>query len=149
MTIAGITVGAAVLWLVAVAILAIIEALTMGLTSIWFAGGALAAAIAAMLGCSVTVQIIVFFAVSIAMLVLMRPVVKRKFNNRVEKTNINAIPGSEGVVEERVTHLAPGAVKVDGKMWSAVCGEGDEIEKGATVVIKDVKGVTLTVEEKR
>ena len=76
-------------------------------------------------------------------------VVKRKFNNRVEKTNVKTIPGSEGVVEKHVTHLVPGAVKVDGKVWSAVCGEGDEIEKGATVVIKDVKGVTLTVEEKR
>ena len=147
MTIAGITIGASVLWLIAAAVLAVIEALTLGLTSIWFAGGAVAAAIAAMIGFSVPVQIGVFLAVSIILLIAMRPVVKKRFNNRVEKTNINAITGAEGIVERRVTCLEPGAVKVDGKVWSAVCGEGEEIEKGSTVIVKDVKGVTLTVEK--
>lgn len=149
MTIAGITIGAAVLWLVAAVILAIIEALTLGLTSIWFAGGAVAASIAAMLGASLPVQIIVFLAISIILLVAMRPVVRKKFNNKVEKTNVEALPGSEGVVEERITHLEPGAVKVDGKIWSAVCAEDEEIEKDAVVIVKSVKGVTLMVEEKR
>ena len=146
MTIAGITIGAAVLWLVAAAVLAIIEALTQGLTSIWFAGGAVAAAVAAMVGGPLPVQVIVFLAVSVIMLAIMRPIVR---NNRVERTNVEALPGSEGIVEERVTHLEPGAVRADGKVWSAVCAEGETIEKDTVVVIKSIKGVTLMVEEKR
>ncbi len=149
MTIAGITIGAAVLWLVAAAVLAIIEALTQGLTSIWFAGGAVAAAVAAMVGGPLPVQVIVFLAVSVIMLAIMRPIVRNKFNNRVERTNVEALPGSEGIVEERVTHLEPGLVRADGKVWSAVCAEGETIEKDTVVVIKSIKGVTLMVEEKR
>ncbi|MFR8072992.1 MAG: NfeD family protein, partial [Anaerovoracaceae bacterium] len=145
----GITIGAAVLWLVAAAVLAIIEALTQGLTSIWFAGGAVAASIAAMAGGALPVQVVVFLAVSAIMLAAMRPIVRKRFNNRVEKTNVEALPGSEGIVEERVTHLEPGAVRADGKIWSAVCAEGETIEKDAVVVIKSIKGVTLMVEEKR
>ena len=142
MTIAGITIGAAVLWLVAAAVLAIIEALTQGLTSIWFAGGAVAAAVAAMVGGPLPVQVIVFLAVSVIMLAIMRPIVRNKFNNRVERTNVETLPGSEGIVE-------PGAVRADGKVWSAVCAEGETIEKDTVVVIKSIKGVTLMVEEKR
>lgn len=149
MTIGVITIDYSILWLAAVIILAVIEAATMGLTSIWFAGGALAAAVTALLGGTLPVQIIVFFVVSIALLIIMRPVVKKKFNNRLEKTNIDALIGTEGIVEKRVSHLEPGAVKADGKLWSAICDEGKKIDKGAVVVIKSVRGVTLTVEEKR
>ena len=111
MTIAGITIGAAVLWLVAAAVLAIIEALTQGLTSIWFAGGAVAAAVAAMVGGPLPVQVIVFLAVSVIMLAIMRPIVRNKFNNRVERTNVEALPGSEGIVEERVDSSGTGRGK--------------------------------------
>ncbi|HIU00145.1 MAG TPA: NfeD family protein, partial [Candidatus Copromorpha excrementavium] len=149
MTIAGITIDYSIIWLAAVIILAVIEAATMGLTSIWFAGGAFAAAIAALLGGSLPIQIIVFFAVSVILLIVMKPIVKRKFNSRIEKTNIDALIGSEGSVEKRISHLEPGVVKADGKLWSAVCDEGKKIDKGAVVVIKSVRGVTLTVEEKR
>ena len=85
MTIAGITIDYSIIWLAAVIILAVIEAATMGLTSIWFAGGAFAAAIAALLGGSLPIQIIVFFAVSVILLIVMKPIVKRKFNSRIEK----------------------------------------------------------------
>ena len=108
-----------------------------------------AAAVAAMVGGPLPVQVIVFLAVSVIMLVIMRPIVRNKFNNRVERTNVEALPGSEGIVEERVTHLEPGAVRADGKVWSAVCADGETIEKDTVVVIKSIKGVTLMVEEKR
>lgn len=149
MTIAGITVEASVLWLIAVAVLAIVEAFTLGLTSIWFAGGALLAAIAAMLGGSVAVQVVVFFIASAAMLALMRPIVRKKFNNKIEKTNVDAIIGMEGMVEDVVTRLNPGAVKVGGKVWTAICDDDAEILPGTVVIVKEVKGVTLIVEEKK
>ena len=146
----GITIGAAVLWLVAAAVLAIIEALTQGLTSIWFAGGAVAA-VCRGYGRRSRCQCrwSSFWRSPRSCWPTMRPIVRKRFNNRVERTNVEALPGSEGIVEERVTHLEPGAVRADGKVWSAVCAEGETIEKDTVVVIKSIKGVTLMVEEKR
>ena len=146
MTIFGITVSAATIWFVVGGILAIIEAVTLGLICIWFAGGAVGAAIAAMLGASPLVQIIVFLAVSAVLVAVTRPIAKKRFNNKTEKTNVDALIGQTGVVEEKITPESTGQVKADGKVWRAVCESG-EIEKGAVVVIKSIKGVTIMVEE--
>ncbi|MDO4545073.1 MAG: NfeD family protein [Bacillota bacterium] len=147
MTIFGITLSAAIVWLIAAAILAIIEAFTLGLTSIWFAGGAVAASITAILGGSIVIQVAVFLVVSIALVAITLPL-RKKFNKKTEDTNIDAIIGQEGIVEKAVSHYQSGQVRADGKVWSATCTQG-EIKKGAVVIIKAVKGVTLTVEEKR
>ena len=146
MTIFGIAVSAATIWFVVGGILAIIEAVTLGLVCIWFAGGAVGAAIAAMLGASPLVQIIVFLVVSAVLVAVTRPIAKKRFNNKTEKTNVDALIGQAGVVEERITPESPGQVKADGKVWRAV-SESGEIEKGSVVVIKSIKGVTIMVEE--
>ena len=148
MTVFGITVCAAVLWLFAAGIMAIIEAFTLGLTSIWFAGGAVGASIMAMLGFSLPVQIAVFLLLSVILIAATRPLAKKRLNARVEKTNVEAIIGQEGIVEEAIPIHGSGQVRADGKTWTAV-STGEEIEKGALVIIKSVRGVTLTVEEKR
>ena len=146
MTIFGITVSAATIWFVVGGILAIIEAVTLGLICIWFAGGAVGAAIAAMLGASPLVQIIVFLAVSAVLVAVTRPIAKKRFNDKTEKTNVDALIGQTGVVEEKITPESYGQVKADGKVWRAV-SESGEIEKGSVVVIKSIKGVTIMVEE--
>lgn len=147
MTIFGITFSAAVLWLFAAGILAIIEAFTLGLTSIWFAGGAACAAIAAMLGASLPIQIAVFLVISIVLIAVTRPLAKKRLNAKVEKTNIDAVIGQEGMIEEDIPLYGSGQVRVDGKSWTAV-SSGGEIKKGKLVIVKSVRGVTLTVEEK-
>lgn len=146
MTIFGITVSAAILWIIAAAIFAIIEALTLGLVCIWFAGGAVGAAIAAMLGASPIVQVVVFLGVSIVLLALTRPIAGKRLNDKTEKTNVDALIGQRGIVEEKITQYKTGQVKADGKVWTAACESG-EIDKGTVVVIKSIKGVTITVEE--
>ena len=148
MTLLGITVSAAIIWLIAAGVLALIEALTQGLTSIWFAFAAAAAAVTALAGGSAALQVIVFIGVSLILLIFTRPVVKRKLNSRVEMTNVDAVTGQEGIVLEKVSHLQPGQVKADGKVWTAGCEEGETIEKGKVVIVKGVRGVTLTVEDK-
>lgn len=148
MTILGITFSAAVIWILAAGLLAIIEAFTLGLTTIWFAGGAVCASAAAMFGAPVIVQIAVFLAISVLLLVITRPIVKRRLNDRTEKTNVEAIIGQEGIAEEDISQYVNGQVRADGKIWSATCETG-EIKKGKVVIIKSIKGVTLTVEEKR
>lgn len=146
MTIFGITVSAAILWIIAAAIFAIIEALTLGLVCIWFAGGAVGAAIAAMLGASPIVQVVVFLGVSIVLLALTRPIARKRLNDKTEKTNVDALIGQTGIVEEKITKYKTGQVKADGKVWTAACESG-EIDEGTVVVIKFIKGVTVTVEE--
>lgn len=146
MTIFGITVSAAILWIIAAAIFAIIEALTLGLVCIWFAGGAVGAAIAAMLGASPIVQVVVFLGVSIVLLALTRPIARKRLNDKTEKTNVDALIGQTGIVEEKITQYKTGQVKADGKVWTAACETG-EIDEGTVVVIKSIKGVTITVED--
>lgn len=148
MNVFGIIMSASVLWLIAGGILAIIEAFTMGLTTIWFAGGAVAAAVAAMLNAPVVFQVIIFLAVSIILLAVTRPVVRRRLNDKTEKTNIDALIGQEAVTECDIVPHSIGQVRADGKVWSAV-STGSEIKKGRIVIIKSIRGVTLTVEEKR
>lgn len=137
----------AVIWIAIAVAFAIIEAFTLGLTTIWFSGGALAAAITAMLGGSTLVQVIVFVIISALLLLFTRPVVKKHFNNKTVDTNVDALIGSEGIAETDIGVHEAGQVKADGKVWSAVT-EGEPISKGSVVVIRKIKGVTLTVERK-
>ena len=87
----------AVVWISAAVVFGIAEAITMGLTTIWFAGGAVAAAVSAMFTDSILIQVIVFIAVSSALLAATRPLVKKHINSRTEKTNIEALAGMAAV----------------------------------------------------
>lgn len=146
MTIFGMTVSVATLWFLAAGLLALIEAISLGLISIWFAGGAVGAAVAAMLGAPLIVQVIVFLALSAILIAVTRPLAKKRLNAKTERTNVDALLGQTGIVEEKITQYKPGQVRADGKIWTAVCESG-EIKKGAIVIIKSIKGVTIMVEE--
>ncbi len=138
------------IWLAIAVVLAVVEALTMGLTSIWFAGGAFAAAITALIGGSLILQIVIFVAVSVVLLLVTGPIAKRKMNSKGEETNINAIIGTTGVVEESIDWKSPGRINADGKSWRAVLAEGAQpLAEGQQAVIKEVKGVTLIVGEEK
>ncbi len=146
MTIMGITLSAGVLWLIVAAVLAIIEALTMGLSTIWFAGGAVAAAIAAMLGCPFAGQFVIFLVVSILLLYFTRPLVKDKLKVGTTKTNADAMVGKTAVVTSEITAIMPGQVKVGGMEWSAVSTDEElPLAEGTTVTITGIEGVKLIV----
>ena len=146
MTIMGITLSAAVIWLIVAAVLAIIEALTMGLSTIWFAGGAVAAAIAAMAGCPFIAQFVIFLVVSILLLYFTRPLVKDKLKVGTTRTNADALIGKTAVVTSDITAALPGQVKISGMEWSAVTEDGIlPVEAGTTVIIKGIEGVKLIV----
>lgn len=134
-------------WLAAMIVLLIIEAIIPGLVSIWFALGALAALLAALLKAPMWLQILLFFAVSVATLILTRPVIKKYVNARVQPTNADAVIGKECVVTEQIDNvLGTGAVKVGGKVWTAVsCDENMIIEPGCRVVAVEIHGVKLSV----
>lgn len=138
------------LWLALFILLLIIEIATMGLTTIWFAGGALAAFIAGLLGCGLAVQIILFLVVSILLFVFTRPVAVKYFNKDRQKTNADRLVGQEAIVTEDIYTLqAHGTVEVNGQEWSAKTNETDgKIAKGSVVVIDEIQGVKLVVREK-
>lgn len=146
MTILGITLSAAVIWLIIAAVCGLIEAITMGLTTIWFTGGAIIASIVAMAGFSIVVQVIVFLLVSMLLIYFTRPLAKRKLNVGNEKTNVEALVGREAIVTETIEPFSSGQAKVDGLVWSAIATDSHStIKSGATVKIDSIEGVKLVV----
>ena len=145
MEIFGIAVGLAAFWIVAAVILIIIEALTLGLTTIWFAGGAIAAAIAAMITSSLIIQIAVFLIVSIILLFMTKPL-RNKLRIGKEKTNVEAIIGKTGFVIETISPAAFGQAKIGGIMWTSAAADPEAvIESGTEITVIGVEGVKLIV----
>lgn len=145
MMIFGIHIGAAVIWLAVAIVLFIIEAATVGLTTIWFAAGALAAFVLALLDIPVAVQIAVFLAVSVCLLVFTRKIFVDKLHAGSEKTNTDALPGLTATVEEDILPMQVGQVRLNGQMWSAVCRGNEIVSKGSLVEVKAIEGVKLVV----
>jgi membrane protein implicated in regulation of membrane protease activity len=147
MEILGYTVSSALIWIVIAVIFAIIEALTMGLTTIWFTIGCVAASFASIAGASVLVQVIVFLCVSIVLLYFTRPLAEKKLKVGTEKTNVESLPGKTALVVKAITPLHTGQVKVQGQIWTAVSDSIDStLEQGSMVRIIRVEGVKLVVE---
>ena len=150
MMVLGGSFSMSVIWLIAMVILLIVEAMVPGLISIWFAIGALAALISALFHAPVWLQLVWFFAISILTLVLTRPFVKKYVNSRVTPTNADVVIGKDAVVTERIDNLhAQGAVMLDGKVWTARTEkEQVTVEAGETVRVLRIEGVKLIVEAK-
>lgn len=134
-------------WLVAAILLALIEIATMGLTTIWFAGGAVIAFIASLLGANFIIQIALFLAASILLLVCTRPFAARYINKIKVNTNVDALPGRKAIVTEEVSNLkGTGYVQVSGTEWMARTEEDEKvIPKEKLVKILRVSGVKLIV----
>ena len=135
-------------WVVALVVFLIVEAVTAGLVSIWFVFGSLVALICAALGAAVWLQIFWFVIVSVATLVLTRPLVKRYVDSRSVATNADRSIGRAAVVTERIDNLAAtGAVKLDGVVWTArSTNDAVAIETGERVTVRAIEGVKLIVE---
>lgn len=139
-----------IFWLVLFVVLLIIEIFTLGLTTIWFAGGSLVALLLALVDISVPVQVIVFLLVSIVLLVLTRPILIKYFNKDREPTNAERLIGQQGVVLEKIDTLrSQGLVDINGQEWSAKTDEVDGvIEAGTVVSVQGIQGVKLIVKQK-
>ena len=135
-------------WLVAFVILIGIEAATMALTTIWFAGGAVFAFFAAVLGFSIQTQLVVFLIVSFILLLFTRPLAIRFVNRETVKTNVDGLIGRRAKVITKIDNNEPsGATVVDGQEWTArSMDDAVTIPVGTHVVIKEVRGVKLIVE---
>lgn len=139
-----------IIWLGILAVFLVIEGLTTALTTIWFAGGALAAAVAAGFGAGIVPQLLLFFTVSLVLLFFTRPVALKLMNKDTEKTNVNSLPGKTAVVIQKIDNLAQiGQVRINDIEWLARTPDDNvTIPEGTVVVIKEVHGVRLIVEKK-
>lgn len=134
-------------WLVLLLVFAAGEAATVGLTSIWFAAGSLAALIAALLGGALWIQITLFLAVSLLCLAAVRPLAKRHLNNKVEHTNADRAIGQEALVTEDIDNIhGKGAVVIRGVTWTARSQDDDPIPAGTLVKVLRIEGVKVYVE---
>lgn len=136
-----------VFWLVFLIAAIVIEVMTLGLTTIWFAGGAVIAILAAMLQAPIAVQVILFLTVSLVLLFFTRPIAVKYFNKDRVKTNVESLVGRQAVVIEEIDNLrAAGQVTVGGQQWTARSMEEKvQIPAGTIVKIMAINGVKLIV----
>ncbi len=139
----------AIIWVALIILFAVIEIATVGLTSIWFAGGALVALLCYALGLGVAWQIVVFFAVSLVLLFFTRPWAMKYLKPHLIKTNYEEAVDKNVCITETVDNLkGTGTAVLNGQEWTARAYEdGKVFEPGMIVKVKEIRGVTLYVEE--
>ncbi|MCM1122774.1 MAG: NfeD family protein [Eubacterium sp.] len=140
-----------VFWLVVLVVLVIIELLTMGLTTVWFAGGALVATIASLFHAPLFLQIILFLLVSAVLLFFTRPLAVKYFNKDRVRTNAESLVGRQAIVISEIDNLQGiGQVNVGGMEWSARTRvDGVKLPVGTVTTVLAINGVKLVVEERR
>ena len=135
-------------WVVLVIVFIVVEIISLGLTSIWFAVGALAGAIAAGLGAPIWLQCILFIVVSAIALGSTRGLATKYLNNKLEKTNAEGLVGDTVyVIEEIDNKNATGKIRVRDLEWTARAMSDDQIiPKDTKVVVREIRGVKCIVE---
>ena len=132
-----------IIWLIAFLGLLLVEFLTVGLISIWFAVGAFAALVTAFLTDSVVIQSIVFVVVSLVTLIVTKPLVKKFKVNDFEPTNSDRVIGKVCEVVKEITPMEYGEVKIFGTIWTAACDT--KLEVGTKAVVEKIDGAKLIV----
>ena len=137
------------LWTAAAALLAAAEMLTLGLFLVPFAFGAVLAALLAAIGVSFSVSLAAFAVAALVLLLAVRPLVMARWRSPVGiRTGAAALVGSRVVALERIDYLHPGAVRLNGELWTArTYGEDEVIEPGTVVYVIEIQGATALVTE--
>jgi membrane protein implicated in regulation of membrane protease activity len=139
--------GSSTIWLLVFIVLVVGEIITVGLTFIWFAVGALAAMLVAWLRGEVWLQLVVFVAVSGLALVLVRPSLARLVNHKRTPTNADRVLGRTAVVTETIDNVAgKGQVNISGQVWTARSEHNVVIPAGGEVRVLRIEGVKVFVE---
>lgn len=135
-------------WLIVFIVLTAIEMATFQLVTIWFAVGAVAAFITSLFSTSLEIQLIVFLAVSMLLLILVRPIAGRFLQTKTVKTNVDSLIGDYATVTARIHNQEGfGKAVIRGQEWTAAAEKDDDIEAGSHVVVTGIRGVKLIVEK--
>ncbi len=134
-----------IFWLLIIILLTVIEILTVNLTTIWFILSALITLFLSIIIDNFSIQLSVFVLLGIVLLITTRPILIKYFSKTKEKTNIDRIIGMSGVVIDDILNKEYGAVKVDGKIWTAY--SKNKLIKGTYIKVLKINGNKLEVEE--
>ena len=135
-----------ILWLGLVVLFLAVEAATVTMVSLWFAGGALAALAVSALGGGYLLQMAAFLMVSTGLLALLRPVARKHFTPKLTKTNVDSVIGMEGYVTADIDNMAAtGTVKLGAMEWTARSATGEKISTGTLVKVEKIDGVKAFV----
>ena len=135
-------------WLIILALCLVVEIATLGLVTIWFAGGALVTFFVAMITDNLLIQVIVFLVVSLVLLFFTRPIAKKFYNNKRVKTNVDSLIGEQCKVTEAIDNFnGTGTVLLNGLEWTARSKDETVIEAGARVKVTAVDGVKVIVKQ--
>ena len=137
---------AAFVWLGLMILFLIAEGATVSLVSLWFAAGAVVAMFAALLGAGVWLQTGLFLAVSGALLLMLRPIVRRYLAPKITATNVDSLVGATGLVTEAIDNVtASGQVKLGAMEWTARSTTGENIPQGTLIRVDRIEGVKVYV----
>lgn len=138
-----------VFWLVATIVFVLIELMTVGLTSIWFAAGALGGFLTAALGGNVIVQAIVFILISVALLCLTKPWARKYINSNAHRTNVDRLVGEKAILTEDADNLRQtGKAVFDGQEWTVRSDDDAQIiRRGELIEVVRISGVKLIVKK--
>ena len=135
-----------ILWIAVLIIMVIVEASTVSLVSIWFAGGALIAMIASLCGAGLLLQCCLFLIGSSLLLACLWPIRDKLLRRTIQPTNADRVIGMTALVTEDVDNITgAGAVQVDGKVWTARSMDGSPLAAGELVRVDRIEGVKLYV----
>lgn len=139
----------AVYWLIIFVVLLGIEAVTMALTTIWFAGGALCAFVLSLFYLPIQAQLAAFVVVSFILLLSTRPFAVKYVNQKTVKTNSEGLIGKMAVVTVEIDNRrSQGVAVIEGQEWTArAVADADVYPAGAAVTVKEIRGVKLIVSE--
>lgn len=137
---------AAFVWLGLMILFLIAEGATVSLVSLWFAAGAVIAMFAALLGAGVWLQTGLFLVVSGALLLMLRPIVRRYLVPKITATNVDSLVGATGLVTEAIDNVtASGQVKLGAMEWTARSTTGENIPQGTLIRVDRIEGVKVYV----
>jgi len=125
--------------------MAIIEGITLGLTTIWFAIAALIMIFVSFLPIPLVFQVLIFLAISAVLLFYTRPLAIKKFKTGKEKTNVDSLVGKSALVIKQITEFDRGEVKLNGQIWSAKSENGCTLDEGTKCEVVRIEGVQAIV----
>ena len=139
-----------VFWLICFIGLLAVEFMTQALTTIWFCAGAIVAMIVSFIGAPFWLQLILFVAVSLVVLLFYRPLAIKYVNSKRIRTNVDELVGKDARVCERIDNNAgKGRVILNGVDWAARSLDGYVIEEQEMVTVREIQGVKAIVEKKK
>ena len=134
-------------WVAVTILCVVIESLTLSLTTIWFGISAFVMVFLAFTPLPFSIQLFIFVATALVLLIFTRPLVKQKLNQKKIATNYERVIGQIAVVTKKITALEKGSVKINGMEWTAAVKEDITLEEGSKCIVEEIAGVTAYVKE--